>query len=231
MTWLTKSKFLAGLQCHKRLWFEVHEPLEDPAPAPLPVLLGREFDEVVQTLEPGIIISRDNGMAAAILETERLLREGASVLHQPAFRSGDLVVIADLMRRDDGSLELVEVKASTAVKETHIPDAAFQALVIERTGVHLRKISIGHVNSQFKLERLDDYQGLLTETDVTGAVRASLQAVADSAERFQAVMANSSCPPIDVGAHCTSPYDCPFMARCHLPKGTGAEYPITSLPR
>ena len=60
------------------------------------------------------------------------------------------------MRRDGKSLDLIEVKASTSVKETHIPDVAFQTLVIERVGVQLRKISIGHVNGRFLLERLGD---------------------------------------------------------------------------
>ena len=32
MAWLTKSRFTAGLQCTKRLWNEVHEPLAGGVP-------------------------------------------------------------------------------------------------------------------------------------------------------------------------------------------------------
>lgn len=135
------------------------------------------------------------------------------------------------MRRDGKSLDLIEVKASTSVKETHIPDVAFQTLVIERVGVQLRKISIRHVNGRFLLERLGDYEGLIVETDVTGAVRGSIPAIADSVERFQAVMASACSPRIEVGGHCMNPYACPFIARCHPEQGSGAQYPITSLPR
>ena len=98
-------------------------------------------------------------------------------------------------------------------------------------GVQLRKISIGHVNGRFLLERLGDYEGLIVETDVTGAVRGSIPAIADSAERFQAVMASACSPRIEVGGHCMNPYECPFIARCHPEQGSGAQYPITSLPR
>lgn len=44
------------------------------------MLQGRAFDKIIQRLEPGVVISRDHGMAAAIDETARLLREGAPVL-------------------------------------------------------------------------------------------------------------------------------------------------------
>lgn len=33
MAWLTKSRFMAGRQCTKRLWFEVNEPLATRAPS------------------------------------------------------------------------------------------------------------------------------------------------------------------------------------------------------
>lgn len=58
----------------------MHEPIEEPPTAGIPVLQGRAFDKIIQRLEPGVVISRDHGMAAAIDETARLLREGAPVL-------------------------------------------------------------------------------------------------------------------------------------------------------
>src|SRR5471030_3249307 len=66
MAWLTKSRFLSGLQCHKRLWFEVRQPIEESAKPSMAILQGRAFDEVVQSLRPGVVISRERGMPAAI---------------------------------------------------------------------------------------------------------------------------------------------------------------------
>src|ERR1039458_1401589 len=114
MPWLTKTRFLSGLQCHKRLWFEIHQPLEESIEPGIPILQGRAFDEVVQRLRPGVVISRDKGLPAAIAETARMLAKGtnaSSTLYQPAFRAGDLAVIADVLRRHGNEFELVEVKA------------------------------------------------------------------------------------------------------------------------
>ena len=128
MAWLTKSRFLSGLQCSKRLWFEVHEPLDEPPEPDVAVLQGRLFDEFVQQLQPGPVISRENGMPAAIAATKRLLQAGGPpppILYQPAFLAGDLAVIADVLRWRGEAFDLIEVKSSTVVKDTHLPDAAF----------------------------------------------------------------------------------------------------------
>ena len=69
MAWLTKSRFLPGIQCAKRLWFEVHEPLEESGGNSMLLVNGRAFDEVVQTLEPGLVIPRTGGLPKALDET------------------------------------------------------------------------------------------------------------------------------------------------------------------
>jgi hypothetical protein len=157
MTWLTKSRFLSGLQCHKRLWFEIHQPLEEAVEPGIAILQGRAFDEAVQRLHPGVVISRSNGMLSAIAETQRVLAQGSnapSPLYQPAFQVDGLTVIADVLRRRGDSFELIEVKATTQVKETHLPDAAFQALVLQRAKIPVSRVFLGHVNNQFMFRRV-----------------------------------------------------------------------------
>jgi hypothetical protein len=231
MAWLTKSRFLSGLQCHKRLWFEVHQPMEEPAEPSIPILQGRAFDEVVQSLKPGTVISRKRGMPAAIAETKRILAKGGdAVLYQPAFQAGDLAVIADVLRRRGAEFDLVEVKASTQVKDGHLPDAAFQAMVLERAKIPVGRVFLGHINNQFVLQRAGHYDGLLTEVDITASVRGKLREAADKAVEFHGVMASDSMPGISVGPHCLSPYECPFLGRCSAGHET-PEYPVDVLPR
>jgi hypothetical protein len=233
MAWLTKSRFLSGLQCHKRLWFEIHEPNEESFEPGMPILQGRAFDEVVQELQPGVVISRAAGLPAAIAETKRVLgrtTNPASTLYQPTFKAGDLAVVVDVLRRRGAEFDLTEVKATTQVKETHLADAAFQVLVLQRAKIPVGRVFLGLVNNQFVLRRVGDYDGLLMEEDVTDAVRGYLPEAAVRALEFQEVMASASMPAIDVGAHCTSPYECPFLARCTAGQEV-AEFPVEVLPR
>jgi hypothetical protein len=234
MAWLTKSRFLSGLQCHKRLWFDVHQPLETPVARRIPILQGRTFDEVVRELLPGPVISLAKGLPSAIAETKRVLAQfgghSTSLLHQAAFRAAGLAVITDVLRRRGAEFELVEVKAATEIESTHVADAAFQALVLQRARIPLGRVFLGLVNPEFVLRRAGDYDGLLTEADVTEPVQAYKALAARRALEFQEIMASDSMPAIAVGPHCLTPYPCPFMGRCTAGHAT-PEYPVDVLPR
>lgn len=232
MAWLTKSRLSSGLQCHKRLWFEIHQPLQESDEPSVQILQGRAFDEAVQALRPGAVVSRRQGLPSAIAGTKRFLARGrpGALLYQAAFRAGDLAVIVDVLRRQGAVFELVEVKASTEPKDTHLPDIAFQALVLQRAKIPLGRVFLGLVNNQFVLERSGDYQGLLSEVDVTEAVQAYLPQAAARALELQSVMAEKSMPSIVVGPHCLSPHECPFLSRCSAGH-KAPEYPVDVLPR
>ena len=234
MPWLTKSRFLSGLQCHKRLWFEVNEPLDEVTGPSTAILQGRAFDEFVQRYQPGLVVSRDKGMSAAIAETTRILQSGTppAVLHQPAFEINGLAVIADVLRfRVNNGFNLIEVKATTQVKDTHVPDAAFQFLVLQGVGIDICRVFIAHVNNGFILRTQGDYAGLMVEEDITKQVVDYQPEAAAKAADFQQTMKSAVAPTIAVGAHCNLPYECPFMGRCTLAAGKRPDYPVETLPR
>lgn len=232
MAWLTKSRFLAGEQCRKRLWFEVHEPLEVATGDSMPLLQGRAVDQTVQQLEPGPVVPRGSGLVEQVEETRKIFASGApSVMYQAAFRAGPLAAAVDVLRRVRGAFDLVEVKATTGVKEQHLPDIAFQALVLKRARVPVRRAAIGHLNPDFILKESGNYHGLMTEEDVTKKVREVLPAIAKRAARSVAVLGEEHAPEVSMGPHCEEPYLCPFAERCMGATGPGPEYPVWVLPR
>jgi hypothetical protein len=51
---LTKSRYIAGLQCLRRLWLLVHDPLPLEAPAPgSPLDVGQQIGRKAHLLFPG----------------------------------------------------------------------------------------------------------------------------------------------------------------------------------
>ena len=232
MPWLTKSRFTSGLQCPKRLWNEVHEPLVAGVPDNVAFANGRAVDQLVQTMQPGTVISRAKGMPAAIAETTRLMRDGAPpVLYQPAFRAGELAVIADVLRSCGAHATLVEVKSSTSVKPEHLADVGFQTLVLRRCRVPIDRVLLAHVDRTFVLRRQGEYDGFIAEQDVTDEIEVALPQVAASAAALQQVMASLVRPIVPMGAQCTSPYECPFMERCTRERGALPKFPVELLPR
>jgi len=229
---LTKSLFMSGQQCAKRLWYEVHQPLEGRPAVSMQLINGREFDRIAQSAKSGTVISRDGGLAGAVEATQRAFAAGnVEVLYQAAFRAGEWAAITDVLRRNGKGYDLIENKVSTKVKEEHLPDAAFQAVVLERAGITLKRTHIGHVNNGFRLRGAGQYDGLVAEEDVTKEVRKLKAAIPKLAEESLAVMARPSAPEVAMGEHCDSPYPCPFMERCSASLPAGPEFPISILPR
>lgn len=70
---LTKSRFVAGRQCLKRLWLEAHGLPGEGSGESTAKINGRAVDQVVQSLQPGVIVSREEGVAAAAERTRPLL--------------------------------------------------------------------------------------------------------------------------------------------------------------
>lgn len=232
MAWLTKSHFLAGLQCPKRLWFEVHQPLEERAPASFAQLNGRAVDLLLQRLNPGVLIERTQGLSRAFADTRRALASGPPpILYQPAFRSGNLAVIADVLRSRGGSTTLVEVKSATSIKPEYLPDLAFQAFVLRRCGISVDRVLLLLIDRQFELRSAGDYEGLLIEQDLSSEVDSALPEIASATEELTAVMALEQMPRIAMGAQCTRPHPCPYIERCTAQQGAGPEFPIELLPR
>lgn len=212
---LSKSRLMSGEQCAKRLWLEMHEPwrAEIDAGAQARFASGHRVGEVARSLYPeGGLIGHGSDLAAALAETQAALAtDGDLLLFEPAFRHGDVLVRADLLFRRNGRHRLVEVKATTEVKDHHLQDAAIQAWVIDGAGCPVDGVSISHVDGSFVYLGGGDYRGLLKSVDVTEDVATLRGEVPRLLLQCQQVVAGPM-PDIAVGKHCGSPYACQFHA-------------------
>jgi len=213
---LSKSRFTSGLQCHKKLWWEVHEP-DAPELQPDKVLQdlfdqGRQVGEAARTRFPGgVLIDLPHTAGAEGVEaTRRALAEGVPAIFEATFIADDTFVAIDVLEKRPQGYHLVEVKSASSQKPEHIPDVAVQARVAAACGVSITSAEVMHLNREF---RAPDSGSLFARTDVTGPVAAFLPGVADEI-RSQRDMLAGPLPDVPVGAHCFEPRECPFLARC-----------------
>src|SRR4051794_12046046 len=125
---LSKSKFVAGVQCLKRLYWQVHEPklaAEPHASAYAIMEQGREVGLLARQLFPGgVEVGSEGGLDAAIRTTRELVANPeVPALFEAVFEHDGVVVRVDVLhRRNDNRWRLIEVKSSTCVKEEHLDD-------------------------------------------------------------------------------------------------------------
>jgi predicted RecB family nuclease len=207
---------MAGLQCHKRLWWTVHEP-NAPELEPDDALQalfddGTRVGEAARTYVPGgvLIDLPYNAYAERIAATAAALERGAPVIYEASFSAGGVYVSVDILERRPESAHVIEVKSTTRVKEQHVPDVAVQAHVLGQSGVATARMEIMHLN---KACAYSDLSTLFVRADVTEMAHDALGAIPGVIATQQAMLAGPL-PEVPAGEHCRTPYECPFMARC-----------------
>lgn len=216
---LSKSKFTAGLQCHRALWWKVHEPnapelAVDPATRAV-FDQGTRVGEVARAYIPGghLIDLPYWAVDERIEATRRAIADGARVLYEASFRQDNVYVAVDILHRPSarGRWTLTEVKSTTKVKDEHVPDAAVQMHVLERAGLSVGHAEVMHLNREC---RHPDLSNLFTRSDVTRPVEAYLPQVPREVKAQLRMLDRPAPPSVEPGDHCAEPYECPFMGRC-----------------
>src|SRR5437879_2147088 len=213
---LSKSRFVTGCQCHKLLWWTVHEPdaVELQPDKVLQDLFdqGRQVGEVARARYPGgvLIDLPHHAGAERVAATEKALDAGAPAIFEATFIADGTFVAIDVLEKQGDGYRLTEVKSSTSQKDEHIPDVAVQARVAAACGVNITAADVLHLNKEF---RHPDSGDLFARTDVTGPVVAFLPQVPDEIARQREMLAGLL-PDVPIGGHCFEPRECPFIGRC-----------------
>ena len=227
---LSKSRLVAYKQCPKRLWLQTYRrALARPSEGALNRMAqGNRVGAAAQRLFPeGRLIAHATDLTSALRETdEALAQPGDITLFEPALRCADILVRADILERRDGAYRLIEVKSSTKVKDYQVTDAGIQAWVLQGAGLDIARTELAHINNQFVYPGDGDYRGLFTYADVTEAIMPLQQQIPEWIAAAQRDLAGPI-PDIAVGAQCTDPFECEFMAFC---TPDAAEYPVALLP-
>ena len=222
---ISKSKFVAGVQCLKRLYWEVHKPelAAQPGAADQAIMeQGREVGLLARRLFPGgVEAGSDGGLDQAIRATRELVanREVPAIFEGVFEHDGVLVRVDVLHRRRDGRWRLVEVKSSTSVKEEHLDDVAIQYRVVSRSGLDVGSACLAHVNRSYVFSggSVDPWR-FFRIRNVTRRVE-KLQPKLTFQLRAQFTVLNMlNAPEIAPGKHCTDPVTCEFFDRCNPPR-------------
>jgi uncharacterized protein DUF2779 len=207
---------MAGLQCHKLLWWMAHEPaaaeldVDDAQQAVYDQ--GHRVGALARTYVPGgvLVDLPHNAYEPRLEATRRALAQGAPAIYEAAFHADGVFVSVDILERRERGFCLTEVKSTTSVKLQHVADVAVQAYVLRRSGLDVARMELMHLN---RACTYPDLSNLFTRADVTEAVEARLAAVPGEIAAMTAMLAGPL-PTVATGPHCAKPYACPFTERC-----------------
>jgi len=213
---LSKSRYTAGAQCHKLLWWKVHD--KDAVELQPDKVLQDRFDQGSQVG----VLARDRFQGGVLVDlpyqkanervtlTRKLIDAGAPAIFEASFLASNTFVAVDVLTPQDGGYHLTEVKSASSQKEEHLPDVAVQIHVLNQSGIRVTGVDIMHLSKEC---HFPDLSNLFERTDVTEAVQPLLGKVGWEIDA-QLQMLDGPLPDIPIGLQCHEPYSCPFMERC-----------------
>jgi len=224
----TKSKYLSGLQCHKRLWVEVNDSNRIPA---IPRSQQRIIDQGIEVgvyarhqFSEGVLI--DGNHSEALKTTEEALQNNAACIFEAAFQFDTIFVRCDIVQNvGPGLWDLIEVKASTKIKDEHYYDLAIQKYVVLGQGININSVKLMFINNQDCF--YPELSNLFKIEDVTAQVDQVIEEIPQVVQDYRLVLAGPE-PVISIGEHCTKPNPCSLKDFCwqYIP-----EHSIFTIPR
>jgi hypothetical protein len=219
---LSKSRFIAGLQCHLRLWYQCYESqlASEVSPAKRALFdTGHEVGNMATQLYPQGILVEENHFhhEDAVRSTGKLMNDPqVPAIFEAAFFNDNVRVRADIIERiDDGSWNLIEVKSSTSVKHVYINDVAVQYHVLQGSGVTVNRAGILFINNQYRYSGHKlDLESLFSFSDLTEQVVDMQAEIAVLLIKLGQMLACARAPDIKPSRHCMRPYLCEFWDYC-----------------
>ena len=221
---ISKSKFVAGCQCLKRLYLQVHEPelaAEPDAAADAIIEQGREVGIIARQLFPGgVEIPSECRLDEAIRATcELVANPEVPAIFEGVFEQQNVLVKVDVLQRQlDWRWKLIEVKSTTEVKDHHLEDVAIQHWVGTRSGVDLAASCLAHVNRDYVYEGGPiDASRFFKIRNLTRQVESLQPELTVQLHSEFRILAMPEAPNISAGRQCSDPFTCEFFDHCNPP--------------
>jgi predicted RecB family nuclease len=220
---ISKTKFMAGIQCLKRLYLLVHEPeLATQANGAGEAIIeqGREVGLLSRQLFPGGVEVKGGSLNEAIRITKELLTNPeVPAIFEGAFEHDGVIVKTDILqRRKESHWRLVEVKSTADLKDQHLQDVAIQSYVLSGSGLKLASVWLAHINREYVLTgtTVDPHQFFLFRNLTNRAKNLQPELVLRLRSQFR-ILALPTPPEVPTGPHCINPVVCEFFHHCNQP--------------
>ena len=219
---LSKSRFIAGLQCPLRLWYQCYNSELATKPPPSQQALfdtGHEVGRLATSLyTDGVRIEEDylHHLEAEKSTLKAMSNKNVTAIYEAAFTYNRIRIRVDILERNDiKTWNLIEVKSSTSVKDVYKPDLGIQYYILKGLGIEISSAGILHINNayvydgnQLDLNQLFYFSAFAEETV------SRQEEIISQIKKLQKILSWETPPNIRPSKHCMNPYKCEFWEHC-----------------
>ena len=225
LPFISKTKYMNGLQCSKLLWYYYNAKDKIPKISPATQALfdqGHVVGEWAKKLFPdGIDIGWNIGVNKVLAKSKELLSK-RKPLFEAGFEHNNGYSRIDILNPvGDDEWDTIEVKSSTKLDDVYIDDAAFQKYCCIDSGLKIRKCFLTHINREYVRHGDIDISKLFVIEDITDDVNIRINTVEEELKEMFNIISLKECPNEKIGPQCKDPYTCIIKEICwdFLPEG------------
>lgn len=237
MLHLSKSKYCGLWQCPKIAWMREYMPEE--AVVDEGVLARMEAGNEVGDLARGLFGDYVNvtayneeklDLSQMIDDTGVEMDKGTPIICEASFSYNGLYCAVDILKKENGSWSIYEVKSSTKHKkddgtweddkEVYIADISYQKYVLEHCGVTVTGTFLVCLNGDYVFDGELDLSRLFFISDVADAVKTEIKNIESNIAIAERILSSAEEPDIDLSVSCKKPYPCAYWEYCskHIPE-------------
>lgn len=219
---LTKSDFIRGLDCSKRIWLDKNRPELKPSPSLSAIdimVTGTRIGKFARSLYPtGKFASLSDfddyeGCSATHVQIEA----GHDCLFEATFIASGRLAKLDVLSKGKKGWILDEVKSSTLKEpkelKEQITDLAFQVVTTRDSGIEIESARLVLIDSNYTWHgEVFDPNLMLTALDLTVECEALTQKVQDISSNLIQVLDSNTEPVVEKNTHCKK---CDYFKHCH----------------
>jgi len=219
---LSKSRFIAGLQCPLRLWYQSYNSELATKPPPSQQALfdtGHEVGRLATSLySNGVQIEESylHHMEAEKSTLKAMNNQSVAAIYEAAFTYNRIRIRVDILERHDvNTWNLVEVKSSTSVKDVYKPDLGIQYYILKGLGIDIFSAGILHINNAYVYDGNQlDLNQFFYFSDLTEETVSRQEEFISQIKELKKIISWGTPPNIHPSRHCMNPYKCEFWEHC-----------------
>lgn len=230
---ISKSAFIKAEQCLKHFYlYRNHPYLRDSLSKEKQLIFKRGTDVgiLAQSVFPGgtdVTAGEKRDQQLFAQRTRELIDSGADTIYEATFIYNDLLVMVDILHKENGVWTAYEVKSSLKITETYVKDACFQYFVIKNCLPQLEEFMLLTLDSRYVLDGELDIRKLFKKTSVLKDAVKNLSYFEHKTQLARLALEQNKIPDIKIGTHCFQPYECDFLGSCW--KNTNDPYSVMAL--
>jgi len=215
---LSKTKYLKGLQCPKLIWYEYNRKDDLPkvdAAAQAIMDQGKRVGELAHALFPGGVTLERDYMPEKQAEQSMDAVKRRKPLFEAGFVYNKAYALADILDPvNNNAWDLIEVKSSSGMKDEYLYDVAFQKYTYEGSGLKIRRCCLMYINKNYVRKGEIDPKKMFLKEDITTESSDLLPEIETGIEAMLKIIAKKDVPQVKVGPHCDKPRSCPLEEVC-----------------